>query len=428
MNWEDEYIDILSTYYNIPKNIYKDDRVDMIARNIYNQYYQSSDMEEMTPEEEARLIAEQSERRRQFQERQERWRRMVSEIEVDSDKNKLENEIKDCYSTIDFFTQEEFNKDHLPILHIRYINSVEDINSDKMDCYAKTSLFTYLNDTSNIFAQWIQEYDALPQLKRLEPNRTFEMTDEGFNGTSSLTRTFVKIPDKSAYFIDITYESKDVSFEDALSEIVNDVQQEHPEITIDANRYNAFLVAKNMRVGNVESTFYASQTHGQLPGYNIYYLLPEIDIRISNQYLGELLMDEIVTINQKEFIRSLPIELKKRFLVKLSEKMLPLFIIRQFMANTELTPGDIQNLDNQTVVKIMSLLLKDYPDEATREIQDFIQNGIIQNGINSGVSDKSKLSQILKLLHIAFSIETIQDQKDRKNRTIKYIQTIRQTE
>lgn len=422
MNCDDEDIDILSTYYNISKNIHKNDRVDMIAREIYNQHYLSSMMEEMTSEEESRLIAEQAERRRLFQERQARWRRMLSEIETDNNTNGVRSETKDCYSTIDFFTQESFNKEHLPIIHIRYINYVNDIDNDKTDCYAENSLFKYLNDKTNTFAQWIQEYDALPELKRLEPEREFKLTKEGYNGTSSITRTFVKIPDKSAYFIDITYENEELSFKDALLEIVYDIQQEHPEQTIDTHRYNAFLVAKGMRVGNLEGTFYASQTHGQLPGYNLYYLLPEMDMSISIDYLGELLMDEVDSIQQTKFIRMLPDEFKKSFLFILSEKTVFLFSIRQFMDNPALNPGDIKQFDNQTAGKIISFLLKEYPDKTTQEIKRYLKT-IMDNPT---LSNKLKLSQILELLRIAFSIETVQDEKERETRTMKYIETIRE--
>jgi hypothetical protein len=391
MSWEQKDIDMLSNHYNIPKKYSKKQRIDLIARHIYDEYIRSTNMD-MTPEEEERLIAEQSQRRKQMQLQQERWKSLPLTIDTQQDDKAGHEDTKNCYSDIDFFTQDTFLKSDLPLLHIQYIDSSLDMNKPKSDCYNKTSFLEYLNDDYNVYRQWVREFDPLPELKKLEPDRSFEMNAEGYNGTPSIAREIYKLPDRSAYII----------MPDAITE-------QH-------NNYYAFLIAKQMRIGNPEGTFYESQTHGQLPGYNVYFLIPtEYKPQIMN-ILIDFILDELESINFDSYILSLPKHIQQQFIIFISKHPDVLVSLKNSISQPIIDSNSIYELDDDVIHHVVMQLVQEsfYPSLSSLFV-DFIQS--LDNL-------QDNLDDVLVCLQTIFTIEENIDIEERETRTVKYIQQL----
>lgn len=398
MSWESHNIDTLASFYGVPKRLSKKQRIDSIARHIYNQHYQHASMD---PEEEARLIAEQAERRRQMQQLQQQWRSLSTQVQSPPETNIDDSRTRDCYSDIDIFTQDKFDADDT-VLHIRYVHSSNDLNNPKSTCYSDSSFFDYIEDPNNKASQWIREYDPLPELKNLEPEREFELTDEGHNGIPSLFRIVAKLPDKSAYILD-TSKTEETSFIDYAHSL-------HPEQTIDPSRYNAFLIAPKMRIGNLQGTFYISQTHGQAPGYDVYILVPVMNESLTLYHLTRFLEEQLDTVSFTEFLLELPIRYQKQFLSILANDPQLLFLIRTALRNQSMTPTTIDSLDDDTIHHVFMQLLQQAPHETQRMLLQSLH--VLAQSIDD----------VLILIQTVFSLETIQDQDERAERTQEYIE------
>ena len=402
MTWKDSEIDILASFYSVPKRLPKKQRIDTIARHIYENHIHNSNMD---PDEESRLIAEQAERRKQLQRLQQQWKTMSQNVQPVTDENSKENEnIQDCYSNIDIFTQDPF-KPHEPILHIRYIHTQKDLSNPKTTCYSISSFFDFIESIENKASQWIREYDPIPELKNLEPERVFDMTSEGHNGFPSLVRVVSKLPDKSAYVIDTSREYE--------MEFYKNFTSSHPDIPIDPTRYNAFLVSKNMRIGNMDGTFFISQTHGQLPGYDVYLLLPEMNEEFSLAYLTQFLQSQLSLINYDDFLLTISPLYQKRFISFLANETEYIVRMMNILRTFNMKKNDIELIDNDTIHHILTQLIQQSPDVfqlVYRSIPHIIEN----------------IDDVLDLLRVVYSLETVEDQEDRSIRTEEYVLRVSQ--
>lgn len=146
------------------------------------------------------------------------------------------NSSQNCHNEIEYITQEEWNHDMEPDIQITFeTNTGKEIT----DCYNYSILQKWMSDPENYYANWIQKSKDRP------------IDNEGYGGKAG-NINILKMPDFK-YIIG------------------------YYKLDKDQQQYYAKPIFHNYRIGNRFSTFGISQTHGQAPGFTVYYLMKDKD-------------------------------------------------------------------------------------------------------------------------------------------------------